>query len=853
MRDSIFKNIIGFFLNRLFILTAVILLLFYILSSKLFQLQIVEGEKIKSELTATIARSIPLQAQRGSIYDRYGRPLAVNQSVYSVKLDPSITMPAKELNKVLLNLSNLLKENGEAYQDDLPITLTRPYEYTFYGENAAAKKTRWLDDMGLLPNNSEEDVTAEEAMDILKERFGLIDKETENYHDYIKEEDARNIVSLRSKMYLVRYYSYNPVLVAQNVCLDTVTRIEEDSEKYRSVFVDKEALRSYPYGKYLSHIVGYVGKISDSDNPEELAKKGYEVSMEIIGKSGIEKSFEENLKGENGKLTVVINAYGRRVDELSESRIDPVVGDNVFLTIDAELQKEAYEILEKQLTDIIISRLESKSSTSFRLTVKELLFSLVKANNISAKDVFQSTPDTVSYTIKELVLSKDEYADPGTTEGQNHINQIISEAIENDELSVKDAILLLFEQGIITGDEDYINDFKNGRISHLSLIIDKLKSGELTPQMTNVDPCTGSLVVVDVNTGDVLAAPTYPTYDSNDFITNMNQVYPKLLNDPTTPLVNRPFSEPRAPGSTFKMVTAIAALETGIIDKNTRILDKVTFTEAGKPYQSSWNKSGEGYINVEQALERSTNYFFYEVSFRMGNAKQNNKMDSINTLNKYMSLLGFDEGTGVEIGELYKAKDPVNMSSLAKKKVVEGEDADWFDGNTIATSIGQFLNAYPSAVMARYTAALATKGTLYDLHLLNRITGSDGTQEYIPVSESLGDEISESTWNTVHSGMRMVINGSKGTARNIFSDFPIDIAGKTGTAEEAKITRPSHTSFAGFAPYEDPEIAIYVSIPFSDTKTVASPSTIVAKDVISAYYKLNKEPEEAAPPNSLTR
>ncbi|MBE6011891.1 MAG: hypothetical protein E7234_04985 [Lachnospiraceae bacterium] len=87
----------------------------------------------------------------------------------------------------------------------------------------------------------------------------------------------------------------------------------------------------------------------------------------------------------------------------------------------------------------------------------------------------------------------------------------------------------------------------------------------------------------------------------------------------------------------------------------------------------------------------------------------------------------------------------------------------------------------------------------------------------------------------------------------MFSDFPIDIAGKTGTAEEAKITRPSHTSFAGFAPYEDPEIAIYVSIPFSDTKTVASPSTIVAKDVISAYYKLNKEPEEAAPPNSLTR
>ena len=174
----------------------------------------------------------------------------------------------------------------------------------------------------------------------------------------------------------------------------------------------------------------------------------------------------------------------------------------------------------------------------------------------------------------------------------------------------------MHELGIITGDEDFIEKVKRGAISPLQVILNKIDENEITPQMANQDPSTGSIIVADVNSGAIISSVTYPSYDTNYLVNNFdNDYYKSLQEDPTFPEINRPFIEGRAPGSTFKMLTAITGLETGIIDPSTIIRDETIFTKAGFPPVRCWSKLSHGSINVSQALEVSCNYFFFEMIY----------------------------------------------------------------------------------------------------------------------------------------------------------------------------------------------------------------------------------------------
>ena len=320
----------------------------------------------------------------------------------------------------------------------------------------------------------------------------------------------------------------------------------------------------------------------------------------------------------------------------------------------------------------------------------------------------------------------------------------------------------------------------------------------------------------------------------------------KLINDPTTPLINRAFNEKRAPGSTFKMISAVTALETGIVDKNFQVYDEVLFEDASFPPASCWNLSGHGYVDLVKAVEVSCNYYFFRTIYMLGNAKDGNKYNSIEHLNKYMAEFGLNEKSGVEIGEA----DSI-MSSPEYKKIKYPDDFDWADGDTIRTAIGQYLNNYTPAVLAKYIATVANKGDRYKLHFLDRIESSNGvmTEKVEPVVENYVD-IQDSTWDTIYEGMLQVTVGNNGTARRIFSDFPIEIGGKTGTAQESAI-RKDHTSFGGFAPYDNPEIAIYVAIPFGDTKGTPAAASEVAREIIGKYMGLDSKVEYPVQTNSL--
>jgi cell division protein FtsI/penicillin-binding protein 2 len=602
-------------------------------------------------------------------------------------------------------------------------------------------------------------------------------------------------------------------------------------------------------------VVGHVGRI----NADELAvfeesgnEKEY-TANDTVGKAGAESVFEDKLRGTNGELTVVVNASGRKVSEIEGSQIDPVQGDKIFLTIDAEFQKQCFNILEETLKDVIIAKMTSTDPKAVKISTNELLAQLVRGNNIKSRDYFANSQGKYSDMLKAYVLSVDKNADPNTPEGRKEINEIVATGIETDAVPALNIIMVLIEQGTITADEDYIHSIENELLSPFQVVMEKLQSGEITPQMTNVDPSTGSLVVVDVKTGDILACPTYPTYDVNEYNSN----YVNLSEDATLPLINRPFMEPRPPGSTFKMITAAAALENGSVTADTTIYDEVVFTKAGRPEPECMNKAGHGYVDVVHALEVSCNYYFFEAMYRLGNQKDGNELESIGDLDEYMSLFGLDEPTGVEIGELNKSrgKSNLNISSPEYKEYLysdsDAEPTDWFDGDTAQTAMGQGFNSYTPAVMARYINTIASRGDKFDLHLLNRIETKDEILEYVPKYTSLGSAVSSDTWDLIYEGMRLVIEGPKGTGRRVFEDFPISVAGKTGTAEQFIGIRPDHTSFAGFAPFEEPEIAVYVMLPFSDTTTMSSPATQVARKVMDAYFKLETPPEVNPDINTL--
>ena len=816
---ELLRNIVKLDNYRLYIMHGVILLLFFILVIKLFSLQIAKGDYYSQEVNGTALREVEVEASRGTIYDRYGRALAINNTAYAVSLDPSTGVD--NLNTVLLDLINVLEKNNEKIVISLPITSTLPHEFLFDGSQSQEK--RWKENMNL-----DESFTAEQCFDALKERFD-IDNSVDNV-------TAGKIMGLRCALYEKRYSKYIPVPVAYNISEKTLTTLREQGSSFPCAFIDNQSNREYPYGKYFSHILGYIGTITD-DELNKNSNKGYSLN-DNIGKDGIEKAYEDNLRGTNGSQYIEVDSSGRRIATVENEGTNPTSGNNVYLTVDAKLQQIAYDALEDALTDAQLSRL---SGGDYGYSVSDVFKSMIESDNIRIKNILNANDDTTQGRIKKYILGQDK------TAGDNLDNarKILLKGYEQNAISASQLLIAMYEQGLITDNDQVITKLKTGVISSSTALLSKMRSQEITPQMTAMDPCTGSVVVNDVNSGAVLAAVTYPSYDNNELVNSFNnEYYLRLQNDPTTPMVNRPYQEPRAPGSTFKMITATAALETGTVSPNTTIYDKGTFKDAGKPYARCWIGSGSGAhdsVNVSHALEVSCNYYFYTVAYKMGS-------DSITKLNNYMRAFGLDSPTGVEIYELYNSMTnyPTHISSPEYKEYVtkqryenpSSSDLKWTAGDTIRTAIGQSYNNYTSSLLSKYVATLANGGTRYKNHFMAKITDPDGKsiEEYKEVVEDKV-ELKKSTLDAIYKGMYLVTTGSKGTLRHSFADYPINVAAKSGTAQESS-KRSEHTIFVAFAPYESPQISISVLIPYGNNSATA-PAPTVAKAVISEYMQLN--------------
>ena len=357
------------------------------------------------------------------------------------------------------------------------------------------------------------------------------------------------------------------------------------------------------------------------------------------------------------------------------------------------------------------------------------------------------------------------------------------------------------------------------------------------------DAKAGSCVVMNVKTGEILAMASYPNYDPADFVNGIStDKWNQYNNDSAKPLMNKAVQNSYAPGSIFKMVTAIAGLESGAITRTEKINDTGVYSKYGRTwpcwYYSDYHV-GHGYLNVSQAIERSCNYFFYETGDRMG----------IETLAKYARYFGLGVKTGVEL----PSETSGGMATPEYKKQVR-PDESWYSGDTINASIGQGLDNFSPLQMAKYVSMLANGGNNIDVSIVKSIIKPDGTEASTEeinnfVNKKLGLEENTSEDLTIHqenldailSGMRSVTSDTTGTAYVRFQDFGISVGGKTGSAEAGKDENQKdivHAWFAGFAPFEDPEIAVVVMV---ENGGHGNYTAEVVRDIMGEYFGMNAQ------------
>ena len=678
------------------ILIILVSLVSVILLGQLFNLQIVNGESYREQSEKRLARETESYAPRGNIYDRYGKLLVTNETVYVLQLYRT-KIEANELNEVLLKVANILEKNGDSYYNDIPIDFEK-MEFTKSEESM----NRWKKN-----NKMEEDFTIEQVIQFFKEKYDIQQESIE---------EVGKIIAMRYEISSNGYSSYRAVTLAKSISQESMLEIEERGAELSGVYVTKQPARRYLAGSVASHIIGYTGKISSN----EYAKRktlGYSLN-DIIGKSGIESSFEEYLRGTNGTKRLEMDSYGRisNEEEIEES----TMGNSVVLTIDLDLQTKTEEVLE------------------------------------------------------EIVL--------------------------------------------------------------------QIQNGEINGSKYQ-DATAGAAVVLEVKTGEVLALASYPAYNPQDFVDGINnEEYEKYFDNEDKPMFNRAVQGTYPPGSTFKMVTGIAAIETGGIGVDEMVKDTGVFYLGHKPACWIWNsrKQVHGNVNAKTALMVSCNYYYYEVASRIG----------IDNIAEYARKFGLGEKTGIELyGE---ASGTVASREYVEQLNQKGAKKTWTIGDTLSASIGQSYNLFTPLQMCYYLSTLANKGEKTEISLVKDIIDAKGNfldrEEFQKaIDEKLGIEdkklenveMADSTIEAIFEGMRSVTGDHGGTVYGTFSDFPIEVAGKTGTATSGNGS--DNAWFVGFAPYELPEIVVVV---FVENGAHGYYTAEVTKEIMEAYFGLNEEIEE---------
>ncbi|WP_294372148.1 penicillin-binding transpeptidase domain-containing protein [uncultured Clostridium sp.] len=930
-------------ISRYTVLCIIMGIIFGSISLRLIYLQIFSYEEYKEKANTTSTRFVSESAPRGEIYDSNGIVLATSERTYSLTYTET-DVTKKMFYSTMAELFEILNESGESIQDTMLLKIDNegnPYfdysssdkESQNYSELRFKKdrgfeetlKNKLYPDVSQLSDEQSDvideellKITPEESFYTLVKNYDLIElidpeynstkEKKELYKSMTGEEITNKILAQGYSLDDIRQYmvvkdtikiqslqGYKSVTIANNIKKDTVLIIKQKLNDMPGIDVSSVPIRKYPYNNLASSVLGYVSTITSAEE-DKYSLRGYDVSTDLIGKSGIESAFEEQLKGVKGGTTVKVNSSGRVTEKLFELESYP--GNNVHLTIDGKLQYVA----EQALKDGI---LEIQQDPKYRNATRGALVAVdVKTGRILS---LVSYPD----------YNPNQFTIPGTLTSE-----------ESKQYFTPD--LEAFGQELI-------------KRLNLNKTVD-----ELFPK------------------------------DSKGNRQDNNDLYPRpFYNYATMSLI--------PPGSTFKPLTSVAGLESGVISPSETINDSGVFNIHPDVFGKSFapqcllytnNHYGHGPLDVAGALEVSCNFFFYETAYRLYMLNGGN-IGALDSIAKYAWEFGLGvnpnsnekPATGIEIqenfGQTYnftswrkqmvnyakysivddlengkysangttfisfdikyieddndqvrKAKQnikdkiadtlnkvgtdefkSINYDQFAKevKKDVQTimDNSDRYKENVakyeadtnktvnlesqaniiadvitrftindksseitspaqlIYASIGQGMNNYTPLQLASYVSTLVNGGTRYKLHLVDKVTDNDGNviQDYKP--EVLNQlNMSKSTVDAVKLGMSKVNSDDSGTAAARWQGFPIQTGGKTGTADfsdtQEERGRAPYATYISFAPLDDPEIAV-VAVVFDGGHGGSIAGAVRA--VFEQYFKdriLEMDPNYAA-------
>lgn len=929
-RARYMREIIDYLLSllksRILPLVLLFIAMFTILINRLFSLQIVHGDTYTAALTNSIKKQMSVSSARGRIYDRNGVLLAYNDLAFAVKISDSGTYYATEnmtaqenkdytINNAIDKTLTIIESKGDKFTNDMPIVYEDGmYTYT-ESDNTLLRFIRDCYGVSSI-NDLTDEQRATSAEQMFKYMCDVYDIDLEKY----SISHALEMVNLRRYMAANSYNRYMTFTISNEVSDETVAAILENADELVGVTVEEQYIRRYVNSVYCSQILGYTGTISTTELADLNATEGnsYE-NNDVVGKTGIEKALESELAGNKGSKTVYLDTFGRITEVIDET--DSSAGNDVYLTIDVNLQEQIYHAIEDELASILTTYMrEGSNKYSYKtngdidtvyILASEVYFALIDNNIISLRQIAEQSTDTeadvynaflnkqastmswlrselsgdgtaygrlteeqqlyIWYIYNELLRNQNvinfnnvdasdqvykdwqdgsgtslkefltygiskNWIDMSTLTSQQYTSlqesydalvEYILSALESDtsfhkkmykymissgQVTGRQVCMLLYEQGVLdmAAENSSYNALRTGSMSAYSFIYNAVATKQITPAQLALEPCSGSAVITNPKTGELLALVSYPSYDNNEMSGTVDAEYYNQINlDKSQPLLNWATQSGTAPGSTYKPCTAIAGLDTGIISTGTSFSCSGRFTKI-TPNPNCWLLSGHGGENVETAIRDSCNVFFYNLGYNLATSR-NGVFDSeyaTSVFQKYAEQLGLATTSGIEIYE----EMPIASNTSA-----------------VTSAIGQGNNRFSTLNLARYVTTLASTGKCYDMTLVDKITDAEGNVLVDNSPEYNQVELSASIWNAVHNGMRLA-----GASYSQLNALNLKIAAKSGTAQEQE-NEADHSLLISYAPYDDPEICTSVAIRNGyDSAT----SMTLTSNIYKIYYGL---------------
>ncbi len=797
----------------------VMAIIFSAFTFRLYNLQVVNEQTYAEQADKKKTKTITLTGSRGKILDSKGSPLAYSRRCFNVQIyrDPShkSTEQKKAYTNSILEVIRAVEKRGKSTIDGFWLKRDSNGNWVFDTGTTNAKvaekrEKQWRANFVL-------NKTA------VKDLFNALCK---NYSvpEELPEEDKIKILTVWQEIQMNAYIS-KPVTIAEDVDFETVAELEARSMELTGISIGESTQRVYPRGSLAAHAIGYVGKISDDATMEYYKERGYSTDA-IVGQTGIELSMEDHLtpfiEYRQGKQEVEIDRRGKIIRQLSY--IEPMDGNDVQLTIDSDLQAVAEKALEENIKEINEAQQAEIEKESWQRRYRRVL------------DAYE----------------------------ENNIDIELAE--------------------------------------------------------------TGAVAVIEVNTGRILALASYPSFDLSLLTGPIDpQVWNSLVTDERYPMFNRAVSTKDAPGSTFKMVTALAGLMEGKVTPEETIYDQVEYKGEGidtaRP-PKCWSSHGHGNMDVISAISNSCNYYFYEVGYRLGST----------TLSKWAAQLGLTSSTGIELREessfvgnqsmLYDSSRAINDQQTSKPyyaaKVIKKElqkigedrgitydeerldrvtkslldivtttetksewpsrihdilltdmnlpseyisnnflantfqsylnDLKWTANETVMTAIGQSITQTTPVALARYIAAIANGGTVYNAQIVDKIISPTG-EVVLEKEPSIANKIegADGYFAYIQEGMRRVTSTENdGTAAKYYKNTKYPMAAKTGTSTITKVRAgnldvENNSWHVAYGPADNPEIAVVVYIQNGFAGGRSSPTAI---KIITSYLDAKNQTED---------